>query len=405
MFSNTVKMDNELKLFDRYVALQTLEQQCWRDLAADGIENWADRVEQIADRYADRPMVQEVGSNDIWRYRDLDQAADKIAAWAKDTGAVRIGVYQNNNAMFLATVLGLAKAGISAVLFNTREPVSRLAELAEYTQIKFVVGQAIKGLEVEEPLVLLAQSWPGRIRPQQRRSVRLDDPAAIIFTSGTSGPAKPALFSHKRLIGAGIAWTLRNGFNSETRCYIPLPLYHGNGLAVAFAACVEAGGCSVVRERFSVRAFLSDIRRYRCDSTVYIGELWNYLMTQPEHPDDTDSPLRVIFGNGLSGNLWQKVVKRFGITHVVEHFGATEMPAAALTNWFNVPGYCGYIPPDHPNAADIVLVNEEGEPVPPGIAGQALLRGPNRRYQGYLNPLVDSELLGSGLLERADLWW
>ncbi|OQY49746.1 MAG: hypothetical protein B6247_22830 [Candidatus Parabeggiatoa sp. nov. 2] len=389
----------------RYAAMQAREQQRWQHLLDDGIENWADRFEQIADQRGEYVLVQEVGQDRVWSYRDLDQAADKIAAWARHTDAASIGVCQNNGAVFLATVLGLAKAGIPAVLFNTHEPAQRLALLAEHAQLKFMVGLAIEGLAVQSPNALVAQPWPGRICTEKRRSVKLDDPVVIIFTSGTSGPSKPALFSHRRLIGAGIAWALRNNFNAKTRCYIPLPLCHGNGLAVAFASCVEAGGCAVVRERFSVHSFIADIRRYHCNSTVYVGELWSYLMNTPAQADDADNPLQVIFGNGLSAELWPAVIQRFGISHVVEHFGATEMPAAALTNWFDVHGYCGYIPPLHPDAADVLLVDEAGKPVPVGVAGQALLRVSGGRYRGYLNPAMDVEKLWPGLLEPDDLWW
>jgi hypothetical protein len=50
------------------------------------------------------------------------------------------------------------------------------------------------------------------------------------------------------------------GLGPEDRCYIPLPLYHGNALAVAFSSVVTAGATAVVPERFSARAFVDDLR-------------------------------------------------------------------------------------------------------------------------------------------------
>ncbi|NEO67371.1 MAG: AMP-binding protein [Moorea sp. SIO4G2] len=184
-----------------------------------------------------------------------------------------------------------------------------------------------------------------------------------------------------------------------------MPLYHGNGLAVAFSSCLEAGACAVVRDKFSVGAFLTDVRTYNCDSVVYIGELWRYLSNSPQQPEDAKNPLGVIFGNGLTSPLWEQVIERFGIEKVVEHYGATEMPASALTNWTGRPGYCGFIPPDHPDANNVALVNEQGKVVAPGEVGEAVLRVPGNFYRGYLDPKLDEDKLWRNLFEPGDLWW
>jgi fatty-acyl-CoA synthase len=123
--------------------------------------------------------------------------------------------------------------------------------LANQSQVRFGLGQEIPGVKTIDPSHLLSGSHPGRLSPIYRCEKKLTDPAVIIFTSGTSGRSKPALFSHLRLIGAGIAWSIRTGITANSRCYIPLPLYHGNGLAIGFASCIESGACAVIRECFS----------------------------------------------------------------------------------------------------------------------------------------------------------
>ncbi|NES64352.1 MAG: AMP-binding protein, partial [Okeania sp. SIO2D1] len=326
-------------MVEKYNKYASYESKRWQDLAEQNVNSWPDVWEQSVDRWPHRPIVHEVGSISPWSYQELDRAADKIAEWAISSNQKYIGVHQNNSPIFLATVLGLAKAGVVAVLFNVRESAQKLSTLAHNSGIKIVIGQPIPSVETYDPNLILERPWSGRISTKHRCQVTLDRPVVIIFTSGTSGRSKPALFSNRRMIGAGIAWSLRTGMSSESKCYITLPLYHGNGLAVAFSSCIEAGACAVVRDRFSVRAFLSDVRTYNCDSVVYIGELWRYLSNSPQQPDDAKNPLRVIFGNGLTSPLWEQTIERFGIEKVVEHYGATEMPASALTNWTGRPGY------------------------------------------------------------------
>jgi acyl-CoA synthetase (AMP-forming)/AMP-acid ligase II len=392
-------------LAKRYEHYLSWEGQRWQALEAQNVQNWVEVWEQTVDRQIGSLVIEDIGTSQLWTYGALDQEADKIAAWAATTQEQYIGVYQPNGAIFLTVVIGLIKAGITAVLFNTRDPLNKLSELAKQSSVRLGLGQDIPGVEMIDPVQILSSTNPGRLSATHQHKTKLSDPAVIIFTSGTSGRSKPALFSHRRLIGAGIAWSIRTGMTANSRCYIPLPLYHGNGLAIAFASCVEAGACAVVRDRFSVRAFLPDIRQYRCDAAVYIGELWRYLMNHAALPDDADNPLKIIFGNGLTAPLWEAVLNRFGIEHVVEHYGATEMPASALTNWTGRPGCCGFIPPEHPDAANIRLVDEQGNAVAVNESGQALLRVPGEQYRGYLDPALDEDKVWRNLLEPGDLWW
>jgi fatty-acyl-CoA synthase len=262
------------------------------------------------------------------------------------------------------------------------------------------LGAVIKGNPVRPEVVSRQELFKANVGPAH---VKLSDPAFVIFTSGTSGPSKPALFSHERMIGAGIAWSIRTAMTSVDRCYICLPLCHGNGLAMAFSSVVAVGACAIIRERFSVSQFWDDINRNNCTHMVYIGELWRYLLNS-RSADSRNSSLRVIFGNGLSRNIWTQVIERFGIEHIVEHYGATEMPASALTNWTGNPGACGFVPPNHEDQASVLMVDEQLCPAPMGCPAEILLKVPaNRQYHGYLFPdLNDAKVVK---LDIGQVWW
>nr|VFJ61369.1 MAG: fatty-acyl-CoA synthase [Candidatus Kentron sp. FW] len=394
------------KLAREYARIAREETRLWDEINRNGEIGYADVFERIADRYRDRICIMEVGSGLSYTFTDLDRAADKIAHWVHGhVGADQVGIYDKNGFGFAAAVLGLAKVGKPAVLFNQREPPHGVARLAKRYGIDPILGNPVPGVLHQEIPPLLKRDWPGSVPRTWRRHVDREDPFAMIFTSGTTGVGKLALFNHRRMIGAGLAWSLRTYMGPRDRCYITLPLCHGNALAVAFSSCLMAGASTVIRERFSVRDFLPDIRRFRCTSMVYIGELWRYLSNSLPRPDDTRNPLRTIFGNGLEISLWESVITRFGITHVVEHFGATEMPASALTNWTGRPGHCGFIPPDHPHARAVLLVDESGREIPHGTAGEALLEIPEGRYRGYLDPAFDGARIRTDVRVPGDTWW
>jgi fatty-acyl-CoA synthase len=389
----------------RYQEIAAEERRRWDALNGAGVSSWADAWEIAAERWADRPVACEVETGRMVTYAELDRAADRVAGWALSRDDDRYGVRLANGIPFLACVIGLAKAGKLAVLLATGVPPETSAALARGCAVTAAFGESLPGIERVVPDDVLNGPWPGRSSRSARAHAGLDDPVAVIFTSGTTGRSKPALFSHRRMTGAGIAWGLRTGMTADDRCYIALPLFHGNALAVAFSAVVHVGGMAVVRERFSVSAFVGDVRRHACSACVYIGELWRYLETIPASAGDADLPLRVLFGNGLHRGLWEPTIRRFGVEHVVEHYGATELPAGALTNWTDVPGYCGYIPPDHPDARDVLVVDEAGREVADGTPGELLIAVKGGVYRGYLDPALDEARLWRGVREPGDVFW
>jgi len=386
--------------YESYLWMAQKEDGIWRDIERNLTSNWTDIWREKAKVYADNVVITEVETKKSFTYKALDEASENIANYIRaHIKEARIGLYHDNSFAFLATLIGINKTGRLAVLFNIREPLDRIAFLAKESEVGHIFGVKSEGAFYHD--ISHAMKHPTQASQGINDLVTsLDDAAFVIFTSGTSGPSKPALFSHRRMIGAGVAWSLRSFMDEKSCCYIMLPLYHGNGLAVAFSAVVTAGACALVRKKFSVTHFFEDVDAYHVTHMVYIGELWRYLLNR--YPDKSQHTLHTIFGNGLTKSLWNEVIARFGIKHVVEHFGATEMPASALTNWYDHAGYCGYIPPSHPDAREVIMIDEAGDEVGVGEVGEAIFRVPNNRYRGYLDPALDAPKV----LEREGyLWW
>lgn len=406
---------NLLQLSQQYDHYGQLDDALWQKSTVNQVANFADQFSIRAKLTPNHIAVEEVATAKKITYEALDLLSDRIAEWALSFRVSRLAILLPNSIHFVAAVIGMAKASVTAVLLNIREPAEKLATLAKDCGVEDLLTNLdlisngdlpdLKNMSKNDIKSVLAD-YPSTNKPLSVASpAQLDDPAVIIFTSGTTGRSKAALFSHRRLIGAGIAWSVRNHFNHETRCYIPLPLYHGNGLAVALASSFEAGGTAVLRERFSVTAFWQDIAQFDCDSCVYIGELWRYLLNNKAPSGYFSSPLKTIFGNGLSLSLWQQVIEQFNIRHVVEHYGATELPAGALINAFDVPGFCGFIPPSHPDAEDVMIVNANFEKQPIDESGQILIKVKSGIYKGYLNHQQNRAKTKSNLIENGDMWW
>jgi len=402
IYANNKETEGRKKLF---YDLEKKEQKQWNTLNEAGLTNWTELFVERAKTYASNIVIAEVETDTSFTYHELNLASEKIKSYILEhINDKRIGINYHNSFTFLATLIAINKTGRLAILFNNREPHMRRETLAKNAEVNVVFGDEISGLTTLNINDILNNKI-SNIKKYDILKTTLDDPAFVIFTSGTSGPSKPALFSHRRMVGAGVAWSLRTAMNSEDNCYISLPLYHGNALAVAFSAVIFSGATATLRPKFSVRNFWNNINKYECSHMVYIGELWRYLIKEKTEDKNPNKSLKVIFGNGLNTTLWTEVINRYNIEHVVEHFGSTEMPAGALTNWMNIAGYCGYLPPKDARLQEMVLVDNQLKPVKKQASGEALFLVPSGAYRGYLDPTLDAPKLIKDLFKKDDLWW
>jgi acyl-CoA synthetase (AMP-forming)/AMP-acid ligase II len=75
--------------------------------------------------------------------------------------------------------------------------------------------------------------------------------------------------------------------------------------------------------RFSASGFLPDVRRHGVTYWNYVGRPLSYVLATPEQPDDSDNPLRFVFGNEAAPGDVERFARRFGCA-VSENYGSTE---------------------------------------------------------------------------------
>ena len=92
--------------------------------------------------------------------------------------------------------------------------------------------------------------------PKEIGNVTAKDTAFYIFTSGTTGVPKAALFPNTKIVAASTNIT-KAGYrmNNEDCLYNCLPLYHSTGLMLGLCACIHVGASTFIRRKFSASAF------------------------------------------------------------------------------------------------------------------------------------------------------
>ena len=184
---------------------------------------------------------------------------------------------------------------------------------------------------------------------------------------------------------------------------------------------IATGATVVLRRKFSVRNFVPDCVKYKCDVFQYIGELCRYLCNSPVNPDEEKMHLKCAFGNGLRPDIWEKFKSRFHVERIVEFYGATE-GTLALYNSTGKVGALGYIPPflDNIHPARLVVVSDECKEIPirdeagrcvrckPGQVGLLISPIPKSavlKWDGYSDKAASEKKLLSNVFSEGDQYF
>lgn len=85
----------------------------------------------------------------------------------------------------------------------------------------------------------------------------------FMYTSGTTGYSKAAIFRHYRYIALGTGTGYMLGMNETDVLYLSLPLYHANSCVGTSLALIH-GMSVVLKDKFSATDFWNDCIQYNC---------------------------------------------------------------------------------------------------------------------------------------------
>jgi crotonobetaine/carnitine-CoA ligase len=206
------------------------------------------------------------------------------------------------------------------------------------------------------------------------------DISCVMYTSGTTGPSKGVLVPWRELyeFPASMPADVLQPGESMYACW---PLFHASGKTMIYATALAGGGI-VLRDRFSISAFWSDIAHFDCAFACLPSSIAQLLLTQPEDAADPATPLRSVVVAPLFEQV-EEFKRRFNV-RVTSHYGMTEIGMPFWLGGWEIPNCrtCGRVRPGY----EARLVDPFDYPVAPGEVGELIVRSdePWMLNAGYL---------------------
>ena len=323
-----------------------------------------------------------VDGETVLTYGAMLVATAHAGAWLQSIGigpGARVLVQVDKSPAAVILYLACLRVGGVFVPLNTAYQAVELGYfLADCEPALFVTspglaGEAVPfgGARVSLPDDLAAAPWaPSTVTDVNIAAApaRRNDPAAILYTSGTTGRSKGAVLTHGNLASnvavLGRAWQWRD----DDVLLHALPFFHVHGLFVALHCAMLHASPIVFHARFDVAAVLRDLST----ATVFMGvpTFYTRLLAEPSFTAETCRTIRV-FISGSAPLLDATFAEFFGRTGhlILERYGMTEA-LMVTSNPYGGPRIAGTVGTALPGIA--VRVRE----------GVLEIKGPNL-FSGY----------------------
>jgi malonyl-CoA/methylmalonyl-CoA synthetase len=232
---------------------------------------------------------------------------------------------------------------------------------------------------------------------------RDDTPAAIVYTSGTTGRAKGAVLSHGNL--AANARTLVEAWriSAEDRYLAVLPLFHVHGLGNGVGSWLASGCRMRLVERFEHDKAEALFEEFRPTLFFGVPTVYVRLLELPAEASRRIGERMRLFVSGsapLPASVFEAFRGRFGRA-ILERYGMSEtlMTIGNPYDGERRPGTVGRPLP----GVEVRIVGSDDRDLPAGEAGQLLVRGPTVFGGYWRRPEATAAAFVEGWFRTGDL--
>ncbi len=368
-------------------------------------------------------------------YGELEGAVTKFASSLQQLGFSKgdhIALVVGNTPHYVIALYGALRIGVTVIPINPLYTPSEMSYIIHNGDVKGIITldvllekfQALEGkLQQVEHIIVCETSKEITVHDSplaskmksftqmlmegsmslERPKLEDDDPAVILYTSGTTGKPKGAILTHKNLYSNAkdVADYLKIG--PEDKVLAALPMFHVFCLTVALNAPLMNGGTVLIMPKFSPAEVFKVTKTYQLTIFAGVPTMYNYLLQHPDADVTAFETVRLCISGGaaMPVALLHNFEKKFNVI-ISEGYGLSEASPVTCFNPLDRPRKPGSIGQSIINVENKV-VDEFGNEVPPGEVGELVVRGPNVMKGYYKLPEETAAVLRDGWLHTGDM--
>lgn len=360
-------------------------------------------------------------------YADVIRAADGMTRLLRDLGVQkgeRVGLFADNSLFWVAGYLGILKAGAVVLPFYPTLEAAQFTALIALTQPKaFCVQDKVlckyaDQIPADTPIIV--ESVQVAARYADRFAISVHEPgdpvpatpvdertdlAALMFTSGSTGTPRAVMVSHRNIMANTDSIIEYLALDEHERIMVVLPFYYCFGTSLLHTH-LRANGSLVINNRFAFpQVVLDQMEATGCTGIAGVPSTYQIMLRGSTFPNRQFPMLKKMQQAG--GKLPNPFIEELRAAHPqVDYYlmyGQTEATARL-----------SYLPPDLQDArlgsigkgipgVTLRVLDENGDPVPPGVTGEIVATGDNITLGYWQDPDATARAFRDGALWTGDL--
>ncbi|MCA1319133.1 long-chain-fatty-acid--CoA ligase [Bacillus tianshenii] len=361
-----------------------------------------------------------------YTYDQFNHEVNRLANGLQDIGLAhgdKIAFMMKNSDHFVFSYFAGAKIGAVIVPMNFRLTSSEISYILGQSEAKAVicdsefegiVEEAMEGSSVMKVVVVGTPKNPEHRSYHEILSENESDPDVavtetddleILYTSGTTGRPKGALFDHRRIFNVGLSMMISMGINQQERFLHIAPLFHSAQLNLFLVSGVVLGATHYIHRDFHPVHTLQAIQEHRITHFFGVPAMFNFLLQVPDADRyDLSSIRRCGYGAApMAPELVKKSMNLFKNDQFYNLCGLTEAGPNGIL--LDPNGHKNHLGKNGKPSflTEAKVVDEAGREIEPGAVGEFILRGESIMKEYYRKPEETKATLKDGWLYTGDL--